>query len=283
MGLETSTVKDVADVLLSNSVDLASITTIIYSHHHFDHTGTTKQFPSSTGILVGPGYIKTHLPGYPESPRQFETTSDLYASRTIEEVDFSPSNPKSLNIGGFKAIDYFKDGSFYLLDTPGHTIGHISALARTTSDTFIFMGGDVAHTQAVFRPSTKMPLPETIPDPNQQPFTSTTSSLPYTQLHPSYNVSNETPSRTTPFGNVPEIEHDPATLQITTHKLVEFDGDENILVVLAHDASLLDVIDLYPGRANEWKNSGWKEQAHWRWMGQCVAEEGKGGGEEAKL
>jgi glyoxylase-like metal-dependent hydrolase (beta-lactamase superfamily II) len=281
MGLEMSTDKDVADILLWNSEDLISINTIIYSHHHFDHTGSTSKFPSSTGIVVGPGYIKTHLPGFPENPRQFETTSDLYQGRAVEEVDFSFTNPKVLDIGGFKATDYFSDGSFYLLDTPGHTVGHISALARTTSDqgqsTFIFMGGDIAHTQAIFRPSPRLPLPETIPDPNQPPFTSTISSSPYTQLHPSYGASDSTLARSTPFGNVPEAEHDPAMLQISVNKLVEFDGEEDILVVLAHDASLLDVVDLYPEGANEWKKKGWKEQGHWRFLGQCVLEQGSDG------
>jgi hypothetical protein len=284
MGLQMSTDNDVADILLSKSMDITSISAVIYSHHHFDHTGSMSKFPHSTGIVVGPGYIKTHLPGYPENPRQFETTSDLYEGRTVEEVDFSPTNPKVLDIGGFKANDYFGDGSFYLLDTPGHTVGHISALARTTSkkgeSTFIFMGGDIAHTQAIFRPSARLPLPETIPDPNQPPSTSTVSSEQYTMLHPSYTASDNSLARSTPFGNVPEAEHDPAQLQISVNKLVEFDGKENILVVLAHDAGLLDVLDFFPKDINDWKEKGWKEQGHWRFLGQCVLEQG---GDGAKL
>ena len=55
-----------------------------------------------------------------------------FAGRQIREIDFS--NEKTpFKIGRFHAHDYFGDGSFYLLDTPGHSIGHICGLARTTA------------------------------------------------------------------------------------------------------------------------------------------------------
>ena len=41
--------------------------------------------------------------------------------------------------------NYFGDGSLYVLNVPGHAIGHVSALVRTTPDTAVFMGGDVCH------------------------------------------------------------------------------------------------------------------------------------------
>lgn len=40
-----------------------------------------------------------------------------------------------------------------------HSIGHISALARTTEDTFVFMGGDICHYAGAIRPSPLAPLP----------------------------------------------------------------------------------------------------------------------------
>lgn len=38
----------------------------------------------------------------------------------------------------------FGDGSFYLLEAPGHATGHMCGLARTTADPplFVFMGAD---------------------------------------------------------------------------------------------------------------------------------------------
>ncbi len=68
----------------------------------------------------------------------------------MREIDFQ----EPLTIGSFSAVDFFGDGSFYLLNSPGHAIGHMSGLARTSTnpDTFIFMGGDLCHHGGQMRP-----------------------------------------------------------------------------------------------------------------------------------
>ncbi|KAJ7112217.1 hypothetical protein C8R44DRAFT_632380, partial [Mycena epipterygia] len=50
-------------------------------------------------------------------------------------------------IGPFPhAVDYFGDGSIYIINTPGHCGGHITLLARTSSDgSWMYLGGNVAH------------------------------------------------------------------------------------------------------------------------------------------
>jgi glyoxylase-like metal-dependent hydrolase (beta-lactamase superfamily II) len=80
----------------------------------------------------------------------------------LREISFEGSN--TLRIGKFPAFDYFGDGSFYLLDSPGHAIGHLCGLARTTTNppTFILMGGDICHYPGIFRPSKYLPVPESI-------------------------------------------------------------------------------------------------------------------------
>lgn len=57
------------------------------------------------------------LPGYPTNPEGFFQESDI-SGRNLREIDFE-SETNGLVIGGFRAIDYFNDGSFYLLETPG--------------------------------------------------------------------------------------------------------------------------------------------------------------------
>ncbi|KAM5442582.1 hypothetical protein MferCBS31731_002461 [Microsporum ferrugineum] len=47
-----------------------------------------------------------------------------------EEISFDDG----LEIGRFRAMDFFGDGSFYLLYAPGHAEGRLCALARTTAD-----------------------------------------------------------------------------------------------------------------------------------------------------
>lgn len=46
--------------------------------------------------------------------------------------------------------DFFGDGSFYLLDAPGHLLGHMMGLARTAQDEYIVMGGDACHDPLLF-------------------------------------------------------------------------------------------------------------------------------------
>ena len=55
--------KDVATILKENHVDVdgGAIGAIVWSHHHWDHTGDPSLFPGSTELVVGPGFVKAHL------------------------------------------------------------------------------------------------------------------------------------------------------------------------------------------------------------------------------
>ncbi|EFX03459.1 metallo-beta-lactamase superfamily protein [Grosmannia clavigera kw1407] len=138
--------KDVADILVENGVVLNTIEAVVWSHWHFDHTGNMKTFPPSVNLIVGSGFKKGLLPGYPTNKNSHVLEAD-WEVRDLIELDFNTD----LKLGKFKTIDYFSDGSFYLLDTPGHAIGHTSALARVSKgfngekDTFVFLGGDLCH------------------------------------------------------------------------------------------------------------------------------------------
>lgn len=98
------------------------------------------------------------MPGYPANPETFLLDS-AFQGRKVREIDFSVS---SLNIGGFRAVDYFEDSSFYILEGTGHTMNHLSALARTTEDTFVLLAGDACHHLGSLRPSEYLPLPASI-------------------------------------------------------------------------------------------------------------------------
>ena len=96
-----------------------------------------------------------------------------WEGRTLREIDFDAEG-EGLKLGQCKAFDFYGDGSFYLLDTPGHAIGHMCGLARTSADPpeFIYMGGDIAHHGGEFRPTEYLPIPEKIvPNPMAAPFT----------------------------------------------------------------------------------------------------------------
>jgi glyoxylase-like metal-dependent hydrolase (beta-lactamase superfamily II) len=165
----------------------------------------------------------------------------------LRELNFS-SEGRDLKIGGFEAIDYFSDGSFYLLSTPGHALGHISALARTTSspnESFAFLGADICHHGSAYRPSEIVPLPEQF-------------------------VSQGRPERNTPYFTFPHtadgtgVVHNRADAVNSERHLEQFDADERIMVIVAHDGSLLPVLDVFPKSMNNWKETGWKTSGQWR-------------------
>jgi glyoxylase-like metal-dependent hydrolase (beta-lactamase superfamily II) len=177
----------------------------------------------------------------------------------MREISFEGS----FNIGGFAAHDFFGDGSFYLLSTPGHTIGHMSALARTTASTFVFLGGDCCHYAGAYRPSPYLPLPSSF---KPSPFTPNDShsfcpGSAFQAAHPKH-------SATEPFldlcGPVP---HDIEAARVSIRGMEAFDASDDVLVIIAHDATLLGVMDLYPKSLNGWKESSTKPASRWRFLG----------------
>jgi len=110
-------------------------------------------------MVVGPRFRETFLPGYPTKEDSPFHEAD-FEGRHIVELPFSDD----IRIGQFQAHDYFGDGSFYILSVPGHAVGHISGLVRTTPDSFVFLGGDVCHFTGVIRPTPFLPLPDEIPE-----------------------------------------------------------------------------------------------------------------------
>lgn len=198
--------------------------------------------------------------------------------RDVEEVKFDTG----LMIGRYPAVDFLGDGSFYLLDVPGHAVGHISGLARVTPETFVFFGGDVCHYGGCFRPTQHIPLPETIP---VTALVNSRFRLPcpcsiFTNLHPAFGTKGDEGARTEPFFKVTQKEGswyvDPPVAQESVDKLADFDAAEEVFVAIAHDGGLMDVIDLFPnGTMNDWKEKGWKERSHWGFLEELPVGEGR--------
>ncbi|KAJ6584944.1 hypothetical protein B0H19DRAFT_403431 [Mycena capillaripes] len=117
--------RGIVEQLLDDGIDVASINAAIWSHAHFDHTGHMSKFLASTELVFGASMLsETHAVN--SKSTLWETD---WAGRKLVPLNFDES---SLEIGGFKAHDYFGDGSFYILDAPGHLVDHVCALARVT-------------------------------------------------------------------------------------------------------------------------------------------------------
>ncbi|KAL8925748.1 MAG: hypothetical protein Q9172_002089 [Xanthocarpia lactea] len=270
-GWSVTAEKGVVDILKDGGIDPKSINAIVWSHHHWDHIGDPSTFPHSTDLLVGPGFKDAFIPAYPTEPSSPIRESD-YADRQLREISFD----SDLTIGGFKALDYFGDGSFYLLDSPGHSIGHMCGLARTTTSTatFIFFGGDCAHHGGEFRPSPTLPLPSTItPSPLPHLYPTACPGSLFIPIHRLYDPSARTTATDLPtnqpfFLSTAGGAHDLDQCRDSVRKMSAFDGKENVLVMIAHDAQMLDVVTCFPkGKANQWKAEGWKGKGAWQFLG----------------
>lgn len=184
----------------------------------------------------------------------------------------------AFKLGKYQAVDYFNDGSFYLLNAPGHSIGHMCALARTTSageqdgsgasDTFIFMGADACHHAGEFRPSPHRELPDQV---SPSPFSSNPALQCPGHGFRQYLIDNRGDSRT-PFFEIPshpqyaQYVHDIDAAKETICSLQDFDACDNVFVVLAHDKSLQGRIDFFPNSANDWAEKQWGNLLRWSFL-----------------
>ena len=255
----------VASVLDSDDSGLnirsADVEAVIWSHNHFDHIGDVSKFPSSTDLVVGPGVRAASWPGWPQRHDAIVRDSDA-EGRVVREISFEAN---SLKIGGFNAYDYFGDGSFYLLDAPGHAVGHLCALARTTAHSddpsFVFMGADACHHPGILRPSDYLRLPSA--DTLERAFATTRRASP--EQYSSTLFRSRLSSPNVPFFRVAPgpLFPDYDAAMLTVRKIQELDAAENILVIMAHDLSIREKIPLFPKRINGWQGSQLKMETRW--------------------
>lgn len=261
--------KGVDEVLAEAGVELQGLDAVVWSHWHFDHIGDMSKFPSSTKIVVGQGFKENLLPGYPANPKSALLQSD-YEGHELVEVTFD----SNFSIGDFRAFDYFGDGSFYLLDVPGHAIGHMCGLARTTENTFLLMSADTCHFAGALRPTAAVPLPDSL-DPKTWGLDSTfPAPCPcsiFTDCHPCGDANM---SSTKPWYTASKAEGsayvDPDTANRSITSLQAFDADPNVLVCLAHDPGLFEILPLlnYDSTCslNDWEIKGYKNMSRWRFL-----------------
>ncbi|KAI0401807.1 hypothetical protein F4802DRAFT_600652 [Xylaria palmicola] len=255
--------KDVREVLLdAQGFDTKAIEGAMLSHTHVGHVGDVSALLGPRArLVVGIGTRADVFPGYPARPAAHFAAADV-AGREVEEMDFDCS---FFRIGGLTAIDYFADGSFYLLGAPGHCIGHMCGLARVTSDpdSFVLMGGGALHHGGELRPHPWRPLPESIlPNPfdplssNPCPGELFDQLLPNGRKSPFYQPSRKPDS----------VHSDVPAMVETIRRLQEFDAHDNILIVLGHDPAFLSVADRFPKTLNAFMEKDWAKKTRWAWL-----------------
>ena len=134
--------RDIPAALEKGGLSRTEVKHVAISHVHFDHTGVPRAFPNATFVL-GAGakpIIETKGP-------EFKGTMyaiDVPLERTMF-VDPEAADWKA--IGPFpRTLDFYGDGSLYIIDAPGHVAGHVNLLARTSADGgWVFLAADSAH------------------------------------------------------------------------------------------------------------------------------------------
>ena len=122
------------------------------SHAHWDHCRPFwNTFPSATG-LFGPGTFEHCQPGHQRDPsaqwdgRTFDDPAGLQKCRELEGpwIEFGPFE---------HAMDFFGNGSFWIMQAPGHMPGNLIAAARLSTGVWVIMAGDCCHARLAIKQS----------------------------------------------------------------------------------------------------------------------------------
>ena len=105
---------------------------VYFTHLHLDHTTGLPELPTDLDLITGPG--EGSDPFYWDS-------GHLDRFEKLHELDFS--NAINLDPLG-PAVDVFGDGSFWAIQTPGHTDGHLSFLVNSDRGATL-LTGDAIH------------------------------------------------------------------------------------------------------------------------------------------
>lgn len=234
-----------------------NVKAVIFSHLDFDHIGDFGQDGFERAELwLGPTACSAARPGYPLDEKGAVFADDLPICRTVEwdlpsallnnarrkalevakaksyyaGIDLRVPSGGWSRIGAFSAVgDIFSDGSLYVVDAPGHAVGHQMLLVRVGNDgdDFILLSGDCFH-------------------------------------HPTLLEDPLLTSRP-PFGET-SMHKDPETSIETLFRTRRCAEDAHVWVVGAHDFSVAAAVSggrqqvegLVP--LDEWRTKGWKSK-----------------------
>ncbi|KAJ7759209.1 beta-lactamase-like protein [Mycena metata] len=257
-----SLAKDITDLLRDGGISLESIDAVIWSHTHFDHIGDMSKFPNTTRLVIGSETDTSTFPTFPNATLQ---ESDL-AGREITKINFTTA---SLNFRGLSAIDYFGDGSLYLLNTPGHLPGHMSALARVTPTSFVLVGGDVFHYAGQMRPrpafQTNFPCPAHLLEETKSSISTDFFWSPHSE-DGAFDLRSRAQQLLAISDTPDSFYAAPITAQVSQDKVAAFDADPDVFVLIAHDISLRSTLPYFPASLNNWQAIQLKEKTVWNFV-----------------
>jgi glyoxylase-like metal-dependent hydrolase (beta-lactamase superfamily II) len=137
--MDVSPDQEIDQQLRKYDLEPSDVDTVVLTHFHTDHAGGLYHFENSRILVPGTEYneakgIMGQMRGY--LPQHW---MDWFAP---EEIAF-----RNLTYGSFEqSMPLTKDGSLFVVPTPGHTNGHVSVIANTGFEHIMF-AGDTSYTQ----------------------------------------------------------------------------------------------------------------------------------------
>lgn len=123
-----------------HSIDPQQVTHIFISHFHIDHIGSLRSFPNARLVYRKDAYDE--LSGM----TRWQQIHQGYFSKLLPD-DFEargvPTDQSQLKLSRdgklpFPALDYWGDGSLWLVDLPGHALGHTGYLMHDEQDSYFY-------------------------------------------------------------------------------------------------------------------------------------------------
>ncbi|KAH7124142.1 beta-lactamase-like protein [Dendryphion nanum] len=140
--------KSIVHQLSERGVSAEQVDTVLFSHAHWDHSRPIRdEFPNATAYF-GPGTKDGCSPGHMADPSLQWDGRFFDPERFTEKWD-ELDGPWT-TFGAFdKALDYFGDGSFWIMQAPGHMAGNLCAAARIQSGEWVLLGSDCCHSRGL--------------------------------------------------------------------------------------------------------------------------------------
>lgn len=137
--LKTSRRESLPAQLRARGIDPNEIELVVMTHLHVDHASAMSELPKATFLCTAAEWRAATAPF---SSRWGYARRQLPEPSRVRTIDFTVHSAEPH--GPFeRTLDLLGDGSIRLLDTPGHTVGHLSVLVRLTEREALLIGDAV--------------------------------------------------------------------------------------------------------------------------------------------
>ncbi|KAI4915936.1 hypothetical protein J4E90_004382 [Alternaria incomplexa] len=138
--------RTIVQQLAQRGVAAEDVDTVLFSHAHWDHSRPISGLFPNAIAYFGPGTRAACQPGHMRDQilqwdgRFFDPENSTEKWDELHGV-WKPFGPFK------RALDYFGDGSFWILDAPGHMPGNLAAAARMQDGEWVILGSDCCHSR----------------------------------------------------------------------------------------------------------------------------------------